>query len=407
MGSASKPEPPLAGLMVVDLTTFLSGPFATQIMSDLGARVVKVESVVGDSSRSIPPHFVDGESAYYLGANRGKESIALDLKTEAGRDVVTRLIHKADVVIENFRPGVCQRLGIDPARFRKVRPELIWVSISGFGQTGPLSDFPAYDMIVQALSGVMSLTGEEGRPAVRLGIPAGDLVAGMFAVIGALASVVRRKTSGDGALLDISMLDGQLSMLSYQSTYALLSGQNPTRQAAQHDSISTYRSFTGSDGREFVVTANTEQMWARLCDAIELPELADDDRFATQSDRLQNRDDLWRILEGAFSKHPSAEWLQRLQNRRVPAAPINNVIEALDQAADYGRDMVLRLESDQRTPIQVVGDPIKFVDESRSTPSYPPKLGEQSDAILSELGYSVSERRQLQKAGVTVRDIPY
>lgn len=391
---------PLAGLTVVDLTTFLSGPFATQIISDLGARIIKVEPLHGDSSRTIPPHFIEGDSAYYLGANRGKESVSVDLKTEDGLDIVTRLIEKADVVIENFRPGVIARLGLDPQEVRTRHPRLIWVSISGFGRTGDLSHLPAYDMVVQALSGVMSLTGEEGRPASRLGIPAGDLIAGLFAAIGLLSAVVRRNATGEGALLDVSMLDGQLSMLSYQATYAMLTGTEPRRQGAQHDSISTYRSFTGSDGREFVITANTEEMWKRLCDALQRADLADDPRFESQLKRLENRHELWPILEAEFLRRPSDEWISALQGNRVPAARINTVLEALAHAEHYGRDMVMTLESDSHSTVKVVGNPVKFVGEEEGDVIYPPRLGQHTDLILDELGFTADERSRFRRDGI-------
>lgn len=232
---SSRPQP-LAGYRIVDLTTFLSGPFCTQILADLGAEVVKVEAPEGDSSRAIPPHFVGSDSAYYLGINRNKQSVAIDIKQPEGLELVKRLIAEADVVVENYRPGVAARIGLDIAALRAAKPALIWASVSGFGQTGPWRDKPAYDMIVQALSGVMSLTGEPGRPAVRLGIPAGDMVAGMYAAIAVNAALADRERCGEGRVIDVSMLDCQLAMLSYQSTYALVAGTTPQPQGARHDS---------------------------------------------------------------------------------------------------------------------------------------------------------------------------
>ncbi|MDB5819276.1 MAG: carnitine dehydratase [Rhizobacter sp.] len=284
---------PLAGYRVLDLTTFLSGPFCTQILADLGAEVVKLEAPEGDSSRAIPPHFVEGDSAYYLGINRNKQSLAVDMKNPDGLALVRKLIAEADVVVENYRPGVAMRIGLDIEALRKARPSLVWASISGFGQTGPWKDKPAYDMIVQALSGVMSLTGEPGRPAVRLGIPAGDMVAGMYAAIAINAALADRERHGEGRTIDVSMLDCQLAMLSYQSTYALVAGTTPHAQGARHDSIPTYRSFVARDGRELVVTANTERMWRGLCDGLGLGSLPPDPRFASGGKRLKNRHALW------------------------------------------------------------------------------------------------------------------
>jgi crotonobetainyl-CoA:carnitine CoA-transferase CaiB-like acyl-CoA transferase len=272
---------PLNGVRVVDLTTFLSGPFCTQILADLGAEIIKVEPFGGDSSRAIPPHFVGDDSAYYLGNNRSKRSIALDLKSPEGLRIARDLIARSDVVVENFRPGVCERLGLDVDALRAERPDLVWASISGFGQTGPWRDRPAYDMIVQALSGVMSLTGEVGRAPVRAGVPIGDLVAGLYAAIGVLAGLAERgRGVAGGRTIDVSMLDCQLAMLSYQAVYAMHSGTTPAPQGRAHDSIPTYRAFTAGDGRALVVTANTERMWAGLCHVLGLSHLVDEPRFA-------------------------------------------------------------------------------------------------------------------------------
>jgi CoA:oxalate CoA-transferase len=393
---------PLDGIKIVDLTTFLSGPFGTQILADLGAEVLKVEPLSGDSSRAIPPHFIGEDSAYFLGNNRNKRSIAVDLKSDDGKAIALELIAGADVVVENFRPEVCQRLGLDPEKIRAQQPSLVWASISGFGQTGEFKDNPAYDMVVQALSGVMSLTGEEGRPAMRLGIPAGDLVAGMFAAIGVLAALVRKQSTGAGALIDVSMLDGQLAMVSYQAVYAMLSGKTPLPQGAKHDSIPTYRSFLCADDRELVVTANTDRMWKSLCKVLGHPELIESPLFVDAGSRLTNREDLWQRLEAAFLKRPTTEWVKLLQDASVPVAPINTVTEALTQAESYGRDMVLPLSDDQGHKIKVVGNPVKFTGtfEQPSSHSYPPRLGEHTREVLIQLGHDAASIDAMVSRGV-------
>lgn len=391
---------PLAGYRILDLTTFLSGPFCTQILADLGAEVVKVESPEGDSSRAIPPHFVGAESAYFLGINRNKRSVAIDLKREQGLALVRQLIAAADVVVENFRPGVPARMGLDIAALRAEHPRLIWASISGFGQNGPWRDQPAYDMIVQALSGVMSLTGEAGRPAVRLGIPAGDMVAGMYASIAINAALADRERSGQGRTVDISMLDCQLAMLSYQSTYALVAGVVPGPQGARHDSIPTYRSFVAGDGRELVVTANTDRMWRGLCAGLGVSELADDARFATGALRLRNRDALWPLLEQAFLAKPAADWIAPLQAQGVPIALIKNVPEALQDARESGRGMVLPLTDANGRRIEVVGNPIKFSPMTTPPAIYPPTLGQDAPTVLrSWLDKSEAEIADLAACG--------
>lgn len=397
--------PLLAGLRIVDLTTFLSGPFGTQMLADLGAEVIKIEPLDGDSSRSIPPHFVGDDSAYFLANNRSKRSVAIDLKDPDGLAAAKAVIDTADIVIENFRPGVCQRLGLDPAVLRAERPALIWVSISGFGQSGPWRDKPAYDMIVQALSGVMSLTGEAGvdRPAVRLGIPAGDLVAGMFGAYGALAGYIRALREGVGAHLDVSMLDSQLVMTSYQAVYAMLSGVTPGPQGARHDSIPTYRSFRGGDGREFVVTANTDRMWRGMCDAIGRPDLVEDPRFATPGLRLTHRDALWDILEAAFATGTASDWVSELEARRVPSGLIKTLTEAINDARTSGRGMIVRLEDGSGHEIEVVGNPIRVISDTgleEQAYLYPPQLGEQSVQILEEAGVEPDVVRHLQDRGV-------
>lgn len=376
-------RPPLEGIRVIDLTTFLSGPFATQLLADMGAEVIKVEPPQGDSSRSIPPHFIDGDSAYYLAHNRTKRSVVLDLKDDDDRRQLHRLIDGADVVVENYRPGVAARLGFDPEDMCRARESLIWASISGFGQDGPNRDRPAYDMIVQALSGVMSLTGEPGRQAVRLGIPAGDIVAGMYSVIGILALIGRVRGGGPGGQIDVSMLDGQLSMLSYQAVYSLISGTTPSPQGARHDSIPTYRSFVGGDGRELVVTANTERMWIGLCDGLGLSDLVHDERFASAGLRLEHREALWAVLEPRFLERPADEWVAILVDRGVPAAPIRNVTEALADARQAGRGMVVRVEDAERGAYDAIGTPIKFLGTAPVETRFPPRLGEDGPEIFA------------------------
>jgi CoA:oxalate CoA-transferase len=394
---------PLAAYRVLDLTTFLSGPFCTQILADLGAEVVKVEAPEGDSSRSIPPHFVGDDSAYYLGANRNKKSLAIDMKQPEGLALVKRLIAQADVVVENFRPGVAARIGLDIGALTAARPSLIWASISGFGQTGPWRDKPAYDMIVQALSGVMSLTGEPGRPAVRLGIPAGDMVAGMYAAIAINAALADRERHGAGRTVDVSMLDCQLAMLSYQSTYALVAGVTPQPQGARHDSIPTYRSFVAGDGRELVVTANTERMWRGLCEGLGVPELVADTRFASGGKRLANRDALWPLLEEAFRARSAAEWIEPLTLRGVPVALIKTVPEALDDARNAGRNMVVHLADDAGHSADVVGNPIKFTGVAEEPATYPPALGADAHEVLAAwLACEADEIAAWQDKGVLV-----
>lgn len=393
---------PLADITVLDLTSFLSGPFGTQILADLGANVIKVEPPSGDSSRIIPPHFVGSDSAYFLANNRGKRSVSIDLKTPEGVELATELARRCDVVVENFRPGVCERLGLDPDRLLDENPRLVWASISGFGLDSPWRDRPAYDIIVQALAGVMSVTGEESGPPVRLGVPLGDLAAGMYAVIGVLGALADRDDRERGRRVDVAMLDCQLAMLNYLAAYSMIGGETPDRQGRGHRSIPTYRAFKGSDGREFVIAANTERMWRDLCEVIGQNGLLEDPRFLENADRLEHQDELWEILEEAFTGKPAGEWVELLATRSVPAGLIKSVPEALDDADRSPRRMVLELHHpDGEDRPRVVGNPIKISGDRLPPPTYPPGLGADTSDVLKEmLGTSDDEIAALKARGV-------
>lgn len=397
---------PLEGVTVTDFTTFLSGPFATQMLADLGARIIKIEPLTGDTARGIPPHYLEGESAYYLGINRSKESITLDLKKDEGQRIAQDLIRKSDVVIENYRPGVAARLGLDAEAMRSEQPGLIWASISGFGQYGEMRDGPAYDMIVQALSGAMSLTGEPGRDPVRMGAPVGDLVAGLYANIAISAALFEREKTGQGRTIDVSMLDGLLSMLAYQSTYALMSGVVPGPQGSRHDSIPTYRSFRAGDGRTLVVTAITERMWRDFATIVGRSDFTEDPRFTTADARLENKEELWELLEQALSARPAIEWVEKLNSHGVPAALIKNVPEALEDAERSGRDMILTLTGPAGEQLRTVDTPIRFDENQPRIATYPPRLGEHTQSVLQEfLQYSDAELSSLEDQGV-IADLP-
>jgi CoA:oxalate CoA-transferase len=376
---------PLDGLRVVDLTTFLSGPYGTQILADLGADVVKVEPPAGDMSREVPPYIVDGDSAYFHAINRGKRSVVADLKTADGVDFVRALAERTDVLVENYRPGVLARLGITYADVAARNPGIVWCSISGFGQDGPYQDRPAYDMIVQAMSGGMSLTGERNGPPVRSGIPLGDLTAGLYAVIGILGVLHQRDRTGQGDQIDVAMLDCQISMLSYQGVYHLLAGAQPGRQGRGHDSIPTYRAFTAGDGADVMVTANTERMWVSLCGVLGLAELPADPRFGTSAARQANRAELDPLLEKAFRERTAADWMPLLHTAQIPAAPVNTVAEALADPQVRHRGMVLDLPAEgDRPAMRLLGNPVKIPGTEQPTPRRPPRLGEHLGEVTAD-----------------------
>lgn len=378
-------EAPLAGVRVLDLTQFLSGPYCTQILADMGAEVIKVEAPEGDLARHIPPHFVGSDSVYYLSINRSKKSVAINLKTAEGRALLQRLARLSDVVVENFRPGVLEKLGLSRDALRAEKPELVWCSISGFGQTGPYRDKPAYDMIVQALSGGMSLTGEPGRLAVRAGIPIGDIAAGMYAVIGIVSALFRRQKAKRGDVVDIAMLDCQAAMLSYQGAYFLHSGQVPGRQGSGHDSIATYRTFAAADGSAVVITANTERMWQGLCRVIEREDLIEDPRFLTSRERFANRLALWSILEPAFLAGEAAMWVEKLEREGIPVGVVNTLDRVMADPQILHRGMVTDLVSDGGQAIKVMGNPLHFAEAAEIDHQYPPALGQDTRAVMREL----------------------
>lgn len=390
----------LKGIRVLDLTQFLAGPYATMILADLGAEVVKLEAPVGDWSRVLPPNFVGEESCYYLSINRNKKSIVVDMKEAEGLETVRRLADESDILLENFRPGVLDRLGLTYEALSARNPGLIWASISGFGQTGADRDRPAYDMIVQAISGGMGMTGEPGRTPVRSAIPLGDLSAGMYAVIGALSALEERRRSGKGQYIDISMLDCQVSMLCYQAAYYLHSGKNPGLQGWGHDSIPTYRGFNCANGTSLVITANTERMWQSLCAVLGMPELKDDPRFTLNEDRYANRHELWPILEGAFMRHEAEYWVPKLLDGAIPVGEINNLEKALSNPQIVGRDMVLSLDDGQGHRARVAGNPVKMSRSAIAGHTYPPRLGGETAEILrSVLGLGDEEIAKLVESG--------
>jgi CoA:oxalate CoA-transferase len=388
---------PLRHLTVVDLTQHLSGPFASQILGDLGARIIKVEPPDGDSTRRIGPYFVDGESVYYLSVNRNKESICIDLKNPGGKEALLSLIAHADVVLENFRPGTMEKLGIDYPVLKAVRPEIVVCSISGFGQDGPSRDLPAFDMIVQALSGGMSLTGEPDGLPVRSGLPIGDLCAGMYGVIGVLSALARVAADHEGSHVDVAMLDTQVSLLSYVAAYCLTGGAVPGRQGREHMSIPTYRAFACKDGHEIVVAANTERMWTGLCTALDVPELLTVERFANNNSRSSHRAELVPMLEAAAARFPMADLLERLSAAGVPCAPLNTVDAALADPQVAHREMVLDLPFGDHD-FRAVGNPVK-VSQPRADLLSPPRLGEHTEGVLrSVAGFDDEKIRALLSA---------
>jgi CoA:oxalate CoA-transferase len=406
MAGTDAKDRPLSGVRVLDLTQFLSGPYATQMFADLGADIIKLEPPQGDPIRVVPPHFVGEDSVYYLCINRNKRCVAVDMKMEAGRELVKRLALSCDIVMENFRPGVLERLGLSADALRKEKPALIWCSISGFGQDGPYRNKPAYDMIVQALSGGMSLTGETGGAPVRAGIPIGDIAAGLYASVATLAALNRRHRTGLGDTIDISMLDCQAAMLCYQAAYHMHSGVVPGRQGRGHESIPTYRSFEAKDGIHIVITANTERMWQGLARALGHEEWLADPRFTTNKERLANRHALWPMLEEAFRTQNADEWIPILEREEIPVGVVNTLDRVVSDPQINHRNMVLELASGDGRSARVTGNPMKFQDTAPEEKNYPRALGADTAAVLKDvLDLSPEEIAELVRGkAVTARD---
>ncbi|MFM1813492.1 MAG: hypothetical protein RLZ98_187 [Pseudomonadota bacterium] len=389
----------LGHIRVLDLTVFLSGPYATQMLGDLGADVIKIEPMDGDQTRNLPPNFVGEDSVYYHSLNRNKRSVAVDLRKAEGQRLVQRLAEQADILIENNRPGGMAKYGLGYDDLKRINPRLVYCSISGFGQDGPFRDMPAYDMVVQAISGGMSLTGEpDGRP-VRSGIPIGDIGAALHAVIGILAAIEARHRTGLGQYIDIAMLDCQIAMLSYQAAYFLASGNVPKPQGRGHDSIPTYRSFTAGDGREFVICANTDRMWRSLCTAVGREDLGRDSRLATRPQRYEHRHEIWHALETAFREKTAAEWVEILRIAEVPVGEVNTLDHALTHPQVQHRDMVLNLKS-AGLHVEVAGNPVKMPEWGEHPPRFPPRHGGDTRQVLAdELRLSETEIDELIAIG--------
>jgi crotonobetainyl-CoA:carnitine CoA-transferase CaiB-like acyl-CoA transferase len=392
---------PLDGLTILDLTRVLSGPYCTMLLGDMGARVVKIEQPGrGDDTRAWGPPFIGGESTYFLSVNRNKESVTVDFKTPAGRDIVDRLIARADVLVENFRPGTLDRLGLGYARVHAAHPRLVYASISGFGQSGPRRDEPGYDAVMQAEGGLMSITGEAGGPPFRLGVAIVDLAAGLFAVQGILLALYARERSGVGQHVDVALFDSVVSLLSYQASACL---NDPSfasqRMGNRHPTIAPYDTVPASDGDFFLAVGNDDQ-FRRLCEAIGDTDLAADPRYATNPARVANYAELRPRLAAALRKRPRAAWLARLTAAGVPCGDVRPVRDVLADPQTTARRMIEAVQHAAAGLIRVPGIPAKLSDTPGTVRSAPPTLGQHTDAVLRELGFSASaiESLRLQRA---------
>lgn len=394
---------PLAGLRVLDLTRVLAGPLATQFLADLGAEVLKLEAPGrGDETRGFAP-FLEGESHYFLALNRGKRSLVVDLREPEGAEILRGLVAGADVLIENFRPGVMERLGLGAEALMAINPRLIYCAISGFGLTGPLAGAPSFDIVTQAMTGVMSVNGAMGGPPVKLGLPIGDMSGGIFGALGILAALHERSTTGRGRLVDASLYDGTMSLLGYLSQLAFITGQNPQPMGSAHPSVVPYDSFPAADGA-IVIACLADHFWPRLCEALGCPDLGGDPGLATMAQRRERRDEIEPRIAAITRTRSVAEWQRILETHDIPHAPVLGVREALAHPHAKAREMLVEVQHERLGAMHVLGRPLKFPGSPQAPLVAPPVLGQHTaDILRRELNYSDERIRDLSERGVIDR----
>jgi crotonobetainyl-CoA:carnitine CoA-transferase CaiB-like acyl-CoA transferase len=392
---------PLEGLTILDLSRVLSGPYCTMLAADMGARVIKIEHPErGDDTRAWGPPFVGGESAYYLTINRNKESVAVDFKRPEGREIVDRLLARADVLVENFRPGTLDALGLGHADVAARRPDLVYVSISGFGQTGPRRDEPGYDAVAQGEGGLMSVTGDADGPAYRVGVAIADIAAGMFAFQGMLLALISRARSGRGQLVDVGLMDAVLALLSYQAGRYLAAGDVPPRSGNRHLTIAPYDVFDTADGA-LVVAVGNDRQWQALTSALGLAALGAAAEYATNDQRVIRYAALRPVLSGVFRPRALAELLEILRAAGVPCGAVRSIDEALADPQVLAREMVQAVDHPTIGALKLLGLPVKLSATPGSVRTPPPRLGEHTLSVLTrDLGLSDTVVAALAGAGV-------
>lgn len=390
----------LAELKVIDLTRVLAGPYCTMILGDLGADVVKIEGPGGsDETRGWGPPFTGGESAYYLSANRNKRGMTLNLKESQGREILRRMLIDADVVIQNFRTGTMEKWGLGYDSVRQLNPRIVYCSISGFGQSGPYRELPGYDYIVQAMGGMMSITGSEQSGPMKVGVAIADVATGLYCAIGILAALQERERSGEGQHIDISLLDSQISLLVNVASNYLISGDIPKRYGNQHPNIVPYQTFRARDG-EMVVAVGNDRQFQNLCAIMDHPDLPEDPRFRTNAARLEHRELLIGILQAEFAKRTCKQWQEQLVAAGIPVGPIQNMEQLFNDPHVEAREMKMEIPHPTAGTIPLVGSPLKLSRTKVEVRRHPPLAGEHTEEILREYGFTVEQIKQWQARNV-------
>ena len=390
----------LEGVKVLDLTQIMAGPYCTMMLADMGADVVKIEKPGGgDDTRRMGPPFIEGESAAFLGINRNKRSIVVDLRSDEGREIVLDMARRYDVLVQNFRPGSLERMGLGYEQARELNPAMVYCTISGFGVTGPYARRGGFDLVAQGMSGLMSVTGHPDSPPTKMGVPVCDLNAGMFAAIGILTAYINRLKTGRGQHVDTSLLEGGIAYTFWESAMYFATGESPEPKGSAHRLTAPYQAFETSDGYVNIGAAN-QANWERLCVAIGRDELMSDARFVEPKDRMNNLDELIATLEHTFSQQSSEYWLKALEAAGVPAGPIYDLEQVYDDPQVRSRDMIVETEHPVAGRVSNIGIPVKLSETPGRFRNPAPTLGQHTDEVLRQLGRSDDEIVELRSEGV-------